>query len=245
MSLLDALYRAGALNTLDHAFAQSLRRLGRRDTSNDLFGTDTPDTVLAAAALASQSVARGHAAFDPAQPSWLQDDAIAWPNAKAWRDALQGSQWVSEPQADEVAAGDRPLVWENGLLYLRRYREYERRLGVGLKRIAAARPQGDAVDGVASLFATLFPNARDGDRQARAAALALLQSLLLVTGGPGTGKTTTITRVLLLLIAQARGERAIAGCRRRRRHAVRCRAGRCQHVAPPARHDSRQPTLPP
>ncbi|QSX74240.1 exodeoxyribonuclease V subunit alpha [Lysobacter arenosi] len=203
MSLLDALYRAGALNTLDHAFAQSLRRLGRRDTSSDLFGTDAPDAVLAAAALASQSVARGHAAFDPAQPSWLQDDAIAWPNAKAWRDALQASQWVSEPQADAVAAGDRPLVWENGLLYLRRYREYERRLGIGLKRIAAARPQSDGLDGIASLFAKLFPHARDGDRQARAAALALLQSLLLVTGGPGTGKTTTITRVLLLLIAQA------------------------------------------
>ncbi|UNK48309.1 exodeoxyribonuclease V subunit alpha [Lysobacter sp. S4-A87] len=204
MSLLEALYRAGALNTLDHAFAQSLRRLGRRDTSTDLFGADTPDTVLAAAALASQSVARGHAAFDPAQPSWLQDNAVAWPNARAWRDALQGSQWVSEPQADEIAAGDRPLVWENGLLYLRRYREYERRLGVGLLRIATARPRFDGVDGVAWLFATLFPNAREGDRQARAAALALMQSLLLVTGGPGTGKTTTITRVLLLLIAQAR-----------------------------------------
>ena len=37
-----------------------------------------------------------------------------------------------------------------------------------------------------------------------AAALALLQSLLLATGGPGTGKTTTIARLLVLLIAQAR-----------------------------------------
>ena len=60
---------------------------------------------------------------------------------------------------------------------------------------------------LAPLFDALFPHARDGaasDRQARAAALALLRSLLLVTGGPGTGKTTTITRLLLLLIAQAR-----------------------------------------
>jgi exodeoxyribonuclease V alpha subunit len=204
MSLLDALHRAGVLNTLDHAFAQSLRRLGRRDTSTDLFGADTPDLVLAAAALASQAVARGHAAFDPAQPSWLQDDSVDWPSARAWRDALKGSRWISEPQADAIAAGDAPLVWENGLLYLRRYREYERRLAAGLRRVAQGPVQGDAVDALAPLFAALFPQARDDDRQARAAALALLQPLLLVTGGPGTGKTTTITRLLLLLIAQAR-----------------------------------------
>ncbi|WP_425522101.1 AAA family ATPase, partial [Xanthomonas perforans] len=42
------------------------------------------------------------------------------------------------------------------------------------------------------------------DRQAQAAALALRRALLLVTGGPGTGKTTTIARLLLLRIAQAR-----------------------------------------
>ncbi|MGH8076559.1 MAG: exodeoxyribonuclease V subunit alpha, partial [Lysobacter sp.] len=50
----------------------------------------------------------------------------------------------------------------------------------------------------------LDPTGADDGGQARAAALALLRSLLLVTGGPGTGKTTTITRLLLLLIAQAR-----------------------------------------
>lgn len=204
MSLLDALHRAGVLNTLDHALAQSLRRLGRRDTSTDLFGADTPDMVLAAAALASQAVSRGHAAFDPSLPSWLPDESVDWPSARAWRDALKGSRWITEPQADAIAAGDAPLVWENGLLYLRRYREYERRLAAGLRRIAQARLAGDAVDSLAPLFAALFPQARDDDRQARAAALALLQPLLLVTGGPGTGKTTTITRLLLLLIAQAR-----------------------------------------
>ncbi|WP_010341474.1 exodeoxyribonuclease V subunit alpha, partial [Xanthomonas sacchari] len=51
------------------------------------------------------------------------------------------------------------------------------------------------------------PTASDpqSDRQAQAAALALRRALLLVTGGPGTGKTTTIARLLLLRIAQARG----------------------------------------
>ncbi|WP_206360168.1 hypothetical protein, partial [Pseudomonas viridiflava] len=63
MSLLDALLKQGTLRTLDHALAQSLRRLQ----------PDTPDAVLAAAALASLAVAQGHAGVDPAAPRRLVD----------------------------------------------------------------------------------------------------------------------------------------------------------------------------
>jgi exodeoxyribonuclease V alpha subunit len=194
MSLLDDLLRGGALRPLDHALVQSLRRL---DPS-------TPDDVLAAAALASLSISHGHAGFDPARPQSLLDIEVDWPAPQAWHDALVASRWVSTPQIDAVAASDAPLVFDNGLLYLRRYREYERRLAAGLRRIAACAPAGADIASLASLFETLFPHAGDGDAQARAAAFALLRPLLLVTGGPGTGKTTTIARLLLLLVAQAR-----------------------------------------
>jgi hypothetical protein len=110
-----------------------------------------------------------------------------------------------------------PLVLEHGLLYLRRYREYERRLALQLLRIASQSMLGTGIEPIAPLFASLFPDAVDGDHQARAAALALRRTLLLITGGPGTGKTTTIARVLALRIAQGR---------RRRQHAVALRPGR-------------------
>lgn len=199
MSLLDTLYRGNGLRALDHALATSLRRL---DPS-------TPDAVLAAAALASLAVGQGHAAFDPARPQVVVDDAIEWPEPQAWLAALRGSRWVTSPDDEAIAASDAPLVLDDGLLYLRRYREYERRLAAGLRRIAANAPPAVDVDALAPLFARLFPTAldrgvADDGGQARAAALALLRSLLLVTGGPGTGKTTTITRLLLLLVAQAR-----------------------------------------
>jgi len=235
MSLLRELNRAGVLRTLDDALAQSLRRLD----------PDTPDEVLAAAALASLAVAQGDAGFDPARPRQLVDAALNWPDAQAWREALAASRWVTTPDGASEAAVAAPLVLEYGLLYLRRYREYERRLALGLRRIAAqplhvagvaaAQSPGHAgatgvagarrtdhadaaapgaahssgtldaagITALAPLFRQLFPDAGGEDRQARAAALALRRALLLVTGGPGTGKTTTIARLLVLRIAAA------------------------------------------
>lgn len=194
MSLLDDLFRGGALRAIDHALALSLRKLDPA----------TPDLVLAAAALASLAVGQGHAAFDPARPHLVIDTAIDWPDADQWRNALAESRWIDRAEASQSSSTATPLVLENGLLYLRRYREYEFRLAMRLQQMTAQVSNVSDIARLAPLFETLFPDARDGDdRQAHAAAVALLHSLLLVTGGPGTGKTTTIARLLLLLIAQA------------------------------------------
>ena len=105
MSVLDALWRGGHLRTLDHALAQSLRRLD----------SDTPDAVLAAAALASLAVASGHAGFDPAEPQRLVEGEFEWPAPQAWRDALAASRWVACPDAGagapalRAASGDAAL----------------------------------------------------------------------------------------------------------------------------------------
>src|SRR5690606_26820103 len=114
------------------------------------------------------------------------------PAPDAWRRALQASRWVAEADTDAPARPDAPLVLEGDLLYLRRYREYERRLAAGLLRIARQEVVAGDLAALAPLFRQLFPRAREGDLQARAAALALVRNLLLVSGGPGTGKTTTI-----------------------------------------------------
>ncbi|GAB1406638.1 exodeoxyribonuclease V subunit alpha [Thermomonas brevis] len=200
MSLLAALRRTGALRSLDEALVDTLQRLE----------PGCGDDALAAAALASLAVSRGHAALDLAQPRLLVDEDLPWPAPSAWAQALAGCRLVATPARPGDEAATAPLVLEHadagsGLLYLRRYREYERRLALRLQRIAAqARADDDAgIDAIAPLFALLFPDARAGDAQARAAALALRRNLLLVTGGPGTGKTTTIARLLALRVAQA------------------------------------------
>ncbi|TKR30185.1 exodeoxyribonuclease V subunit alpha [Luteimonas gilva] len=186
------------LRAVDRAFADALRRQDRAR------GADTDERVLQAATLASFAVGEGHAAFDPARPQLLIDDGRPWPEASEWRAALAASRWIDAPAADAASDPAKPLTFEGGLLYLRRYREYERRLAAGLLRLAQSDAAPADVRPLASLFAALFPQARQGDLQARAAALALLRKLLFVTGGPGTGKTTTIARLLALLAAQAR-----------------------------------------
>ena len=98
MSLLAALHRSGALRPLDHALAQSLRRLD----------PETPDAVLAAAALASLAVAQGHAGFDPVQPQRLLEAGIDWPDAADWQAQLAASRWIATPEDDRSAAGPAP-----------------------------------------------------------------------------------------------------------------------------------------
>jgi exodeoxyribonuclease V alpha subunit len=188
MSLLDVLYSHGALRAVDHALALTLRRLQPQ----------TPDPVLVGAALASAAVANGHAGLDPRDPGRLCElpATAQWPSPEQWQQALADSPFVSHPDSDSDPAGvDAPLVYEHGLLYLRRYREYERQLGAGLHRIAATELPAMDASTLAPLFDALFP---------QAAAVALRHALMLVTGGPGTGKTTTITRLLVLLVAHAR-----------------------------------------
>ena len=208
MSLLRELNRIGALRTLDDALANTLRRL---DPS-------TSDEVLAAAALASLAVAQGHAAFDIANPDLLVDSEMPWPDAESWSEALRASPFVAVPDSPKETTSAAPLVFEHGLLYLRRYREYERRLALQLRRIASGSVRETGFEPIAALFEQLFPRdstphpsplpmgegVKADDHQARAAALALRRALLLITGGPGTGKTTTIARLLALRIAQAR-----------------------------------------
>jgi exodeoxyribonuclease V alpha subunit len=181
-----------AMRAVDAAFATLLQRLD----------PDTDPRVLEAAQQALYAVAQGHAALD--LRGLPIDGADAARDAGQLRSALETSRWVATPALDEPADPRAPLVLEGDLLYLRRYREYERRLAAGLKRIARQEVFVGDLESLVPLFAQLFPKAQDDGGQARAAALALVRDLLLVTGGPGTGKTTTLARLLALLAAQHR-----------------------------------------
>ena len=96
-----------------------------------------------------------------------------------------------------VSAGEMtPLVLYGNRLYLHRYYRYEERLAHNLIRLAAKRHSWPGLD---DLLERSFGTDKE-DLQRAAARLALERSLCLVSGGPGTGKTTTVVRILAILL---------------------------------------------
>ena len=95
-----------------------------------------------------------------------------------------------------------PLVLRGRRLFGGRLFALERSVAAELRRIARSRVRLPENAGLRQRLLDWFPDAgHNGQRLA--AALAVLQPLMLVTGGPGTGKTTTVAKLLALLCADA------------------------------------------
>ncbi len=169
----------------------------------------SPDFELAlAVALTSQATREGHLCLDLAG---MADQALETPGERpfhtpsleAWRETLLASGVVGRP-------GDpQPLILEpQNRLYLHRYWRYEQQLGEALlKRVRQPSGPLDRQQLKADLD-TLFPPAsgETPDGQKLAAASAVLHPFTVISGGPGTGKTTTVVRLLALLRQQPGGE---------------------------------------
>lgn len=160
------------------------RFLGRGDADAEL-----------AAALACEATQAGHVCADLDQEAGWGPGAAALDAAgrAAFRARLPELAIVCEA-ADED--GWTPLVWDGRRLYLRRYRDYERQVADDL--LARAAPVGPLDAATATRLDALFADAG----QRAAARVALTRRLCLISGGPGTGKTHTLARIIGLLRAQ-------------------------------------------
>ena len=99
--------------------------------------------------------------------------------------------------------GGMPLVMQGRRLFLGRMWQLERDLAAEICRLA--HPSAEKVDwmqAAQNLHSWFADKGSEGQRDA--AALALLQSFMLITGGPGTGKTTTVAKLLGLICSNSR-----------------------------------------
>jgi exodeoxyribonuclease V alpha subunit len=190
LSLVHALRAADVLSPLDHELARMCARL---DPVNAPW-------VALAAALCSCALADGHTCLDldgPLLPQDADPSLLPAQDVDAWVAALQASPLVSD------GALDTPIVLRERRLWLARYDHHERRLAEALVRVAAApvRPVDPGVldASVARLFAEGWAN----PRQEAAVRSASARALTVLAGGPGTGKTTTVVRLLAVLAEQA------------------------------------------
>jgi exodeoxyribonuclease V alpha subunit len=193
--LLRDVHSTGVLNWGDVHVAQKVAHLYR----------EADQSVQLALALAVRALREGstcleldnidQARFETDSEATAQIPDGLWPEAEAWRNAIAASVLVNlgpEPP------GDRPLRLVGHRLYLERYWQEETTVATELiaRRAAATDPpHRDELNAAAS---ELLGSAGDADQSA-AAVVPLYAGVSVIAGGPGTGKTYTLARVLGML----------------------------------------------
>ncbi|GAB3195908.1 exodeoxyribonuclease V subunit alpha [Nocardioides hungaricus] len=182
--LLATFNEAGVLTSSDVHVATRIGALGG----------EADERMLLAVALAVRAVRRGSVCLDLATVTATAPE-LPWPD-----------EWPVE-ESPLVHAG--VVRFERGLLYLDRYHRLESQVHDDLAaRLALAPPAVD--EARLSTAVARVRGAHLSPEQEAAVVAAVRRRTAILTGGPGTGKTTTVARLLALLADQADGDLAIA-----------------------------------
>jgi exodeoxyribonuclease V alpha subunit len=201
-SLLRSLHRHNQISDLDLHLAEYLL------SEANLPAPSSSSTLALAIALVSRATSDGHVCLDlealAGRPLFDEtENMLQAPGLETWRTELLQSGIIGAP-------GDwQPLILDKrNRLYLHRYWAYEQRLGDALLQRAEKVDHEVDREAVKCALTTLFPavGADTTDWQKAAVATAILRPLTIISGGPGTGKTTTVLRLLALLRQQPGGE---------------------------------------
>jgi exodeoxyribonuclease V alpha subunit len=200
LECITAVLDGPQFNSVDRHFAARMLRLA---------GGGSPELALAAA-LASRALADGHSCIrlseladqrypvdaEPGMP------AVTCPSCADWERALLRCDLVGKPGAEA------PLILDGaGRLYLQRYWLYEQAIAHDLRErnLAPAHVPDPAI--LSDGLRRLFPKTGIEINWQKVAAFAAVQRpFCVITGGPGTGKTWTVARVLALLLEQPGAE---------------------------------------
>ncbi len=172
---------------------------------------ETNPTVLLSAALTSHNIASNHVCLDInklAGEKWPAPDNNILENNLHQVTLPTKSEWIKTLHDSPLCNGsESPLVLDGTLLYLRRYFNYEVSVAEKLITLATAK-DSDIYSGFINsnalneLLDILFPG-DTSEIQKKAANMILMNKLLIISGGPGTGKTYTLARLIALLVTIA------------------------------------------
>ena len=136
----------------------------------------------------------------------------AWENGHAFVELNDDGQQLARQCVPLIAATPdfhSPLLLQGNRLFLHKIYALEQRCAARLTHLSQDTATPSAL--MAELLDSYFdcqhhdPNIAESNRQQQlAAALALINRFLLISGGPGTGKTTTVAKIVALLCHQAK-----------------------------------------
>ncbi|MEJ2657532.1 MAG: exodeoxyribonuclease V subunit alpha [Desulfobacterales bacterium] len=197
---ITQLYQTGYLSDIDLHFAKFISRFEK---------DENPDIFLAAA-LVSRSTGNGDGCLDldaitrrPIVFGSNEENDLKLPELSEWIKTIKQSRAVGGP------GDDRPLILDHkNRLYLYRYWDYEKRLSNAILTRIEDDMQKIDISILRDGLNRLFPdNGKDMfDWQKVAAVIAAFKKFCVITGGPGTGKTFTMAKILALLLELAPGK---------------------------------------
>ncbi|MET0993053.1 MAG: exodeoxyribonuclease V subunit alpha [Mycobacterium sp.] len=177
VGLLRTFSDAGVIEAADVHVAQRLTAVSR----------EADERVALAVALVVRALRGGSVCVDlRSVAEQVGIDDLPWPNPDEWLAAVRTSSLAGSPPV---------LRLYDDLLYLDRYWREEQQVADDLSALLPMRPSEVVPD-----IGRLFPAGYEEQREA--AEIALSQGLTVLTGGPGTGKTTTVARLLALFAEQ-------------------------------------------
>jgi exodeoxyribonuclease V alpha subunit len=191
------LYHKGYITDTDVHFANFIAEIDKNDD---------PDIFLAAA-LVSRATENGDVYLDLGSVAETSislelngDAAVKGPELSEWSKKISQSGAVGKP-------GDfRPLILDKkNRLYLYRYWEYENHLSEAITRRMREDIRNIDRALLKDCLKRLFPENDDDSKWLKVAAvIAAFKKFCVITGGPGTGKTFTMAKILALLIVLSR-----------------------------------------
>jgi exodeoxyribonuclease V alpha subunit len=188
--LLSEFNLAGVLSAADLHVATTLGRLAK----------ETDGRVLLAVAFCVRAVRAGSVCIDLAGVADTAgadvDTSLHWPAVAEWYDALRNSPLVAVGRDGDPS---RPVRLIDELVYLDRYWRQEEVVRAELTARVARDLRSLDSDALVAAINAVLPADELNRHQRLAAAACALGSVTIITGGPGTGKTTVIKAMLDVL----------------------------------------------
>jgi len=195
-TIIKQLYEKGIFSDFDIQFTKFIEKISSQANNEVLLGT----------ILASHLTAEGHICVNlntyaektfPLSPE-EDSDFLHCPPLSNWINSLKNNEMVG--------TGDdyKPLILNGNNLYLYRYWIYEQQFSATIQNRLKNQRTDINHEILAQGLSRLFPqiDTQTVDEQKRAAERAVRNNFSIISGGPGTGKTSTIIKILALLLEQ-------------------------------------------